>query len=137
MTEFSPFTALIGGAFIGFAALGLLLFNGRIAGVSGIFSALVAIKNTQVWQWLFVAGLVIGPVFAGLFGFELAPPINTPWLVLLIAGFCVGFGARLGSGCTSGHGICGVGRLSFRSIIATSIFMVTAIITAFVCHHLL
>ncbi len=138
MTEFTLYEALIGGALISVSALILLLFNGKIAGISGIFFtgfyAFLSKNNTQVekwWRLVFLAGLIMSPLLAGQFDANLPERIDISWPVLMIAGFLVGVGTRLGSGCTSGHGICGIGRLSARSIIATCIFMLTAVLTVF------
>lgn len=137
MTEFFPLSALIGGSLIGLSCLILMLFNGRIAGISGIFSQLIFSKQRQKWQGLFVLGLISGPLIV----YQVTNPypiaIELSWLLIALSGFCVGFGARLGAGCTSGHGICGMGRLSRRSIIATCVFMISAVLTVFVTKHLI
>ncbi len=139
MADFTPVSALLGGMLIGLAALLLLWLPGRIAGISGIVAGLLA-PSRQEWLWraLFVSGLLLG----GSVGFTLlglpAPELaSVPWAVLLLAGALVGAGAKLGSGCTSGHGICGMGRLSPRSIVATCCFMGSGIITVFITRHLL
>jgi hypothetical protein len=137
MSNFTPLTALIGGALLGFAALMFLLLNGRIAGISSIVSgAIKPLKTSPQWRWSFLAGLIIAPLIAAPFGHHLPTSIDLSWSSILIGGFLVGFGSYLGSGCTSGHGICGVGRLSSRSITATIIFMLTAIITVFITQQL-
>lgn len=130
--------ALLGGMIIGFAALLLLWVAGRIAGISGMLSGLMTpVPHEWLWRGCFVLGLLVG----GEAGFSLlgeAKPDLTsvsPWL-LLVAGLLVGIGARLGNGCTSGHGICGIGRLSLRSVVATLCFMTTGAITVFVVRHL-
>ena len=139
MEHFTPLPALAGGLLIGAGALLLMLGAGRIAGISGILSGILmrpfAERGGRLW---FVAGLVLG----GLGGFWLlgvpAPQLALgAWPVLVPAGFLVGVGARLGNGCTSGHGICGVGRLSVRSLVATLSFMLAGIVTVFVMRHLL
>ncbi len=130
MTEFTPVESLIGGAIIGFAAILLLLFKGRVAGVSGILNdAITKDMDEIVWRWLFISGIAIGPLFLIANGYELPETIDLSWPTLIIGAFIVGVGANLGSGCTSGHGICGVGRLSKRSILATITFMLIAIAT--------
>ena len=137
--HFTPISALLGGMLIGLAALLLLWLPGRIAGISGIVAGLLA-PSRQEWLWraLFLLGLLLG----GSLGFELfALPVpkftSLSWPVLMIGGLLVGAGAKLGNGCTSGHGICGVGRLSVRSIAATCSFMCSGFITVFITHHLL
>jgi len=130
MTEFTPFESLIGGAIIGFAAILLLLFKGRVAGVSGILNeAITKDMDEIIWRWLFIIGIAIGPLFLLANDYELPETIDLSWPTLIIGAFIVGVGANLGSGCTSGHGICGVGRLSKRSILATFTFMFIAILT--------
>lgn len=123
--------ALIGGCCIGLAALLLMVFNGRIAGISGIVAALLRRQSRfPLWQGAFVVGLIMSPWLVrplGI-GFAHVAQIN-PWLAI-IGGLLVGFGTRMGSGCTSGHGICGLGRLSKRSIVATTVFVLTGMITA-------
>lgn len=137
--EFQPewLEALVGGAMIGAAAAGLLLINGRIAGISGILSN--AVRGTPgVWRWAFLIGLVAAPLWTPIFGLPYAIAHHQGGLVqIAIAGLLVGIGTQIGSGCTSGHGVCGMANLSFRSLTATAIFMGTAIATVFVVHHLL
>ena len=130
-------SALIGGALIGLSAALLMLLTGRIAGISGIFGAmLVTSANDRGWRLAFIAGLVGAPPLSALFGFSLPVPLMPKsWFVIAIAGLLVGFGTKLGGGCTSGHGICGIARLSTRSIVATAIFMVTAIVVVFIVRH--
>ncbi len=136
-STFTPFSALIGGMLIGLAASLLLLLNGRIAGISSIFHNSLR-PNVQPWQWLFLAGLLLGTALSRLF-----PMIDGsvrdgfPLLLLLLAGLLVGFGTRLGSGCTSGHGICGISRLSLRSIIATLTFMLSGFLVTWYARHVL
>jgi uncharacterized membrane protein YedE/YeeE len=139
MTDFTPFSALIGGFLIGLSALILFLGDGRIAGISGILGNLLAPRaNETAWRAAFLAGLIIAPALYAAAGGHL-PPLNvTVSVPLLIAGgFLVGFGTRLGSGCTSGHGVCGMARLSPRSIAATLTFMATGAITVFIMRHLI
>jgi len=124
---------------IGTAAALLLLTNGRIAGISGIVGgALELPKGDLAWRLAFIIGLVVGPVLVQLVrGAPIAVQIQASLPLLLAAGFIVGLSTRLGSGCTSGHGVCGLGRLSSRSIIATGTFLATAGITVFVTRHLI
>ena len=133
------FHSRIRGALIGLSAILLMLSTGRIAGVSGIFSGLLNLRSEdKVWRVAFIAGLILAPVIAGWIGYGMAQPkLPSNWAVIVAAGLLVGFGSRLGGGCTSGHGICGIGRLSPRSITATIVFMVTAVITVAVTHHVL
>lgn len=139
MANFTPVSAAIGGALIGLSAVLLMLLTGRIAGISGILGGLLEARSAdRGWRIAFIAGLIIVPVIAGLIGHGMAQPtLPASWTVIVVAGLLVGFGTRLGGGCTSGHGICGVARLSARSIAATIIFMLTAIVTVAVTHHML
>lgn len=130
--------ALIGGLMIGAAAVLLMAAHGQIMGVSGIVKRLLPPVATD-WHWraLFVLGVVLSPLVARLFTGELpSVSISQNPIVLLIAGLIVGAGTVLGNGCTSGHGVCGLPRLSMRSIVATAVFMVSAIITVFIIRHL-
>jgi uncharacterized membrane protein YedE/YeeE len=138
MASFTPVSAAIGGCLIGLSAVLLMLLAGRIAGISGIFGGLLDVRsNDKGWRMAFIAGLILVPVIAGLIGYGMAPPkLPASWAVIVAAGLLVGFGTRLGGGCTSGHGICGIARLSGRSIAATVIFMSTAIMTVAVTRHL-
>ena len=139
MANFTPVSAAIGGALIGLAAVLLMLSTGRIAGISGIFSGLLNLRGEDKgWRIAFIAGLILAPVVAGLIGYGMSTPtLPSNWTVIVVAGLLVGFGTRLGGGCTSGHGICGIGRLSVRSIRATIVFMATAIVTVAVTRHVL
>jgi uncharacterized membrane protein YedE/YeeE len=114
-----------------------MVLNGRIAGVSGILGgALAAVTGDKLWRFAFIAGLVSAPILVGLLSEPLPePPMAISWLLIVISGLLVGFGARLGGGCTSGHGVCGIARLSRRSIAATAIFMATAAITVAIVRH--
>lgn len=138
-TEFTPLASLLGGALIGLSSASVLLFQGRVAGVSGICGSLLhPTPGDTAWRVAFVIGLLaIGvtgaPVFPAAFAVAGAPSL--PWLVA--AGLLVGYGTRLGNGCTSGHGVCGVSRLSKRSIAATATFMAAAGVTVFVMRHVL
>lgn len=138
MENFTPVSALIGGALIGSAAVLMLGIYGRIAGISGILGGvLFPVKGDLLWRVLFIAGLLSGPILYRL----VAGPITwTPQAapaLMVVAGLLVGFGTRMGSGCTSGHGICGIARVSKRSFAATGTFMVVAIATVFVVRQLL
>jgi uncharacterized protein len=129
MSAFDPISALIGGGLIGLASALLMLLNGRVAGISGILGgALPMSAGDKIWRLSFIAGLIVAPIIIGLLGHPLPEPqMPTSWLLIVTAGILVGFGARYGGGCTSGHGVCGIARLSVRSIIATAIFMASAI----------
>lgn len=139
MANFTPVSAAIGGVLIGLSAVLLMLLTGRIAGISGIFSGLLNLRGEDKgWRIAFIAGLILAPIIAGWIGYGMAPPkLPANWVIITTAGLLVGFSTRLGGGCTSGHGICGIGRLSTRSIAATIVFMVTAVITVAITHHVL
>ena len=139
MANFTPISAAIGGALIGLAAALLMLLTGRVAGISGIFGGcLGAAISDKGWRVAFIAGLILAPVTAALGGYAvLHPQMPASWITTVAAGLLVGFGARLGGGCTSGHGVCGIARLSVRSIVATAVFMAAAIATVDATHHLL
>ena len=133
---FTPIS-LIGGLLLGTSTVILLLGVGRIAGISGIVSSILKPKNIEMWQVLFIAGLIISPLL-----YSLARPlpdieITTSLPLLIGAGLLVGFGTRFGSGCTSGHGICGNARLSPRSMAATVTFMLFGILTVYIGRHVL
>ena len=137
MTNFTPVSAAIGGALIGLAAVLLTLFTGRIAGISGIFGGCLSLgAGDKGWRIAFIAGLILAPLAGGLVGFPLAAPeMPASYVVIVAAGLLVGFGTRLGGGCTSGHGICGIARLSPRSIAATAIFMAVAVAVVALTRH--
>jgi uncharacterized protein len=138
MADFNWFTALLGGILIGSSASVLLLFNGRIAGISGMINSAITFTKEEVWRWIFILGMLLGGV---LYEYVLAPqptPKSTfAPLAMIFGGLLVGFGTRMGSGCTSGHGVCGLGRLSVRSLVAVLIFLITAIFTVFIVRHVL
>ena len=136
--SFTPASAAIGGALIGLAAAMLLLFNGRIAGVSGILGGLLQ-RDRSEWAWrlAFVAGLALTPTLYLAVGALPEFSIDTSYPVLVAAGILVGAGTRYGGGCTSGHGVCGLSRLSPRSLVATACFMLAGFATVFVARHLL
>ncbi len=123
--------ALVGGGIIGFAATLLLIANGRVTGVSGIFFGVIKpIKNDTLWRVQFLLGLLIGSAASSVFvPNAMTNTLNRPMLLIILAGLLVGFGSRLGGGCTSGHGVCGISRLSSRSIVATLVFMASGAIT--------
>jgi len=139
MTEFTPWTALAGGLLIGAAATILLWLTGRIAGVSGILEGAVAKRATgdRLWRWTFIAGLVAAAAFYIALAPATAPRPAAPLWVTIVAGFLVGWGTTMGNGCTSGHGVCGLGRLSIRSFAATLTFVAAGMITVFVVRHVL
>jgi uncharacterized protein len=139
MENFTPLSGLIGGLLIGSASALLLLLNGRISGISGIVGGLLAPKAADAgWRVVFVAGLLLGAfVYMLATGGAIPVRIEASLPVLVAAGLLVGFGTRLGSGCTSGHGLCGVARLSRRSIVATSVFFGVAMLTVFLTRHAL
>lgn len=133
MENFTPWSALIGGALIGAAASLLYLLNGRIAGISGIVNGVIKPAVGDVgWRVAFLAGLVAGSlVFVFAVPLPFTPREGFPVPLLVLAGFLVGFGTRMGSGCTSGHGVCGLARLSPRSLVATAMFLATGMLTVF------
>ena len=139
MESFTPLSALIGGAIIGLAAVMLLLFNGRIAGISGILGGLLTAKTAETpWRAAFLIGMILGAFIVSALGFGPAEiRITDSWPLLIAAGVIVGIGTRLGGGCTSGHGVCGLARLSPRSIAATLVFMAVAMLVVLVTRHLL
>ncbi len=139
MANFTPLSAAIGGALIGLSAVLLMLLTGRVAGISGIFGGFLAFGTSDKgWRVAFMAGLILAPLIAITFGYTVPPPeMPANWLVIIAAGLLVGFGTRLGGGCTSGHGICGIARLSIRSIAATVIFMIAAIVVVALTRHVL
>jgi uncharacterized membrane protein YedE/YeeE len=137
MHNLTPFSGLIGGALIGLATALLMLLTGRIAGISGIFGGLLTRNGSDAgWRIAFIAGLIAAPLLAALAGRP--PPIPAmpaSLVVVAISGLLVGIGTRVGGGCTSGHGVCGVARLSTRSIAATAIFMLAAIVVVAILRH--
>ncbi len=139
MENFTPLTGIIGGVLIGLAATLTLWANGRIAGISGILSGVVFPSRTDfTWRALFLGGMLLGPLLYILVtGESLALDIQAGPLLTIVAGLLVGFGTRLGSGCTSGHGICGIARFSKRSFSATATFIGAAVITVFLTRHVL
>lgn len=138
MTSFTPLMSFAGGTLIGLSAVILMLFNGRIAGMTGILGGVLPpFASDWPWRAAFIAGAIAGPVAinAWVSPIEVTVPVST--IVLALGGVIVGIGVYFASGCTSGHGICGIARLSRRSIAATITFMATAILTVFVIRHLI
>lgn len=134
----TPTAALAGGVLIGSAAVVFALFNGRIAGISGVLGGLLdPVKGDLGWRVAFVLGLVAAPLAYAVFASVPGPRIDAGWGELVIAGLLVGIGTRYGAGCTSGHGVCGLSRLSLRSLVATATFMVAGFATVFVVRHLI
>ena len=138
ITHFTPLTALGGGLLIGLAAALLAVFNGRIAGISGIIGGLFRPCRGDVgWRVAFAAVLIAAPLLYQAFSRLPTMQVDAEWPVLVAAGLFVGVGTRYGSGCTSGHGVCGLSRLSPRSMVATLIFMGSGFLTVFAVRHLL
>lgn len=139
MHNFTPISALLGGMLIGLSASAMLLLDGKIAGISGILGGILKpVKGDTLWRVCFVAGLLGGGWLLRLFlpiAFDFG--ILRPFPMLIVAGLLVGFGTRLGSGCTSGHGVCGVSRLSPRSLVATGTFIFTGAVTVYLVNHLI
>ena len=139
MENFSPLSALAGGALIGVSIIILLLFNGRMAGISGIMNGIfISPQNEKTWRFVFLIGLILGAVlFQALSPDVFSARQGYPLWLVAVGGFLVGIGTRLGSGCTSGHGICGIANLSKRSIFATITFMATGMICVYIIKHVL
>jgi uncharacterized membrane protein YedE/YeeE len=134
MASFTPISSLLGGLLIGCAAALLWLANGRIAGISGIIGNLWPARGSDIaWRIAFLFGLIVAPIMYGPASVHLDAPLS----VLIAGGLLVGFGTRLGGGCTSGHGVCGIARLSPRSIVATGLFMAAGFITVFLVRHVI
>lgn len=135
--HFTPWQSLAGGALIGLAATLLILLNGRIAGISGVIGGLLRPQRGDLlWRLSFLAGLVIAPWALYVAGERPAVEIEAGTITLILAGLLVGLGTRYGSGCTSGHGVCGLSRRSPRSLVATGAFMASGFLTVFVVRHL-
>ena len=141
MENFTPVQGLIGGIIVGLAATMLLWFNGRIAGISGIFNGMITIrrKGDVLWRFLFILGMVVGGVVHQYFILDEPSfkPLGAPIWVLILGGLIVGYGTSMGSGCASGHGVCGLGRLSKRSLVAVLTFLSTGILTTYIIEHVL
>lgn len=139
MTEFTPVSGLLGGMLIGVASVLMLWGIGRIAGISGIYGGVLTPAPGDVaWRAFFIGGMLLGGLLWPILSGEPLPvELQVSWPLMLFAGLLVGFGTRLGSGCTSGHGVCGIGRLAPRSMVATAVFMVSAFFTTFVARHVI
>ena len=135
--HFTPWASLAGGILIGVAAAMLLMLNGRVAGISGIVGGLLAPRRDDIaWRLAFVAGLFAAPLVMGILGQNVVPRIEAGFGTLVLAGLLVGVGTSYGSGCTSGHGVCGLSRLSPRSLAATAAFMAAGVVTVFIVRRL-
>lgn len=135
---FTPLASLAGGVVIGIAAALFILFNGRIAGISGVLGGLLRpVRGDVAWRTAFLAGLVGSPLLYALVTELPRPRIDAGYAGLVVAGLLVGIGTRYGSGCTSGHGVCGISRLSARSLAATAAFMLAGFVTVYVVRHLI
>ena len=130
--NFTPISAFVGGSLIGFAAFLFFAFNGRIAGVSSIASSVISKNENKFDNILFLIGLIIGPIIYSFSGNEIVSILTNSIPLLIIGGLLVGIGTKIGNGCTSGHGVCGISRFSLRSIIATITFIVTGVTTVFI-----
>ncbi len=138
--NFTPWTALTGGILLGIASAAFILLNGRVLGISGIVGGLLAPRRGDIgWRLSFLLGLLLAPTALTLWapGLIRAPRIDAGTLTLIAAGLLVGFGTRYGSGCTSGHGVCGLSRLAPRSLVATLAFMAAGFATVFVIRHMI
>jgi uncharacterized protein len=136
--NFTPWTSLTGGLLIGLATVLLLMFNGRIAGISGIVGGLLNPKKDDIsWRVAFVSGLVLSPLIFALIYPLPKIQVEVDYYVLILAGLLVGVGTRYGSGCTSGHGVCGLSRRSPRSIVATIAFMLAGFETVYIIRHVI
>ncbi len=130
--NFTPVSAFAGGSLIGFAAFLFFAFNGRIAGISSIASGVINKNENQFDNILFLLGLIIGPIIYSFLGNEIVSVLTNSIPLLIIGGLLVGVGTKIGNGCTSGHGVCGISRFSLRSIIATITFIITGMITVLI-----
>ena len=136
--HFTPWTALAGGALLGLASALFILLNGRILGISGILGGLLRPKAGDIgWRLAFVLGMLVAPAIYLLLAGPMQPRTDASWGMVVLAGLLVGVGTRYGSGCTSGHGICGLSRMSPRSLVATATFMAAGFVTVFLLRHVL
>ena len=139
IVNFTPMESLLGGLIIGMAVAILYLMRGNYTGISGLYFNVISVnKSGFLWRFLFITGLILGPVILSFFsytdlGFEMP---NTNPIIVILGGLLVGYGTQLGSGCTSGHGVCGIGRLSIRSIVGTCVFVGAGVVTVFVTRSL-
>lgn len=134
---FTPWSALIGGVLIGLAAALFILWSGRIAGISGILGGLLRPgEGDTLWRVAFLGGLIVAPLLWQMFDRLPAIRIEAGYPMIIAAGLIVGYSTRLGAGCTSGHGVCGISRLSPRSLLATACFMATGFLTVYAVRHL-
>jgi len=139
IVNFTPIESLLGGLIIGLAVAILYLMRGNYTGISGIYYNVISVnKSGFLWRFLFITGLIIGPVLLSFFsytdlGFEMP---NTNPIIVILGGLLVGYGTQLGSGCTSGHGVCGIGRLSIRSIVGTCVFVGAGVVTVLITRSL-
>lgn len=134
--HFTPWTALAGGALLGLASALFILLNGRILGISGILGGLLRPRAGDIgWRLAFVLGMLVAPAIYLLLAGPMQPRIDASWFMVILAGLLVGVGTRYGSGCTSGHGICGLSRMSPRSLVATATFMAAGFVTVFLLRH--
>ena len=137
--NFTPIESLLGGLIIGLAVAILYLMRGNYTGISGIYYNVISVnKSGFLWRFLFITGLILGPVLLSFFsytdlGFEMP---NTNPIIVILGGLLVGYGTQLGSGCTSGHGVCGIGRLSIRSIVGTCVFVGAGVVTVLITRSL-
>lgn len=137
-THFTPWTSLAGGILLGIATAMFILFNGRILGITGIVGGLLRPRSGDVgWRLAFVLGLLVAPTLYFLIAGPTHPRIDAGWVTLIVAGLLVGAGTRYASGCTSGHGVCGLSRLSPRSLAATLAFMSAGFVTVYLVRHVL
>lgn len=135
MENFTPWTSLAGGILIGLASL-LVLYQGRICGISGIYNSALKFSSNDPWRYFFLSGLILGGIGLRYFYPEALPfQFTSSYLSLICGGLFVGFGTNIGGGCTSGHGVCGMGRLSIRSFIASLTFLFFGIVTASLIHY--
>ena len=132
IVEFSWPAAVVGGVLIGFAAVIMMAAIGRIAGISSIFASTLKPASASLWQWAFILGLLISGLIVHWLYRPITLQIESNMVVLIVAGLLVGFGTRLGNGCTSGHGVCGIARFSPRSLVATATFISTGVLTVFI-----